>query len=350
MSASSTWIFSKKVDLLTFGGSALASALLLVLGAGLGILHGDAPWWIWIGLVLWIDVSHVWSTLFRVYFDPEERARRPFLYGGAPVLAYLFGLALYSESALWFWRAIAYMALFHFVKQQLGWLKIYQRNESALAPASAKWDAFALLASMVFPIVYWHANLDTSPFAWMVKGDFVSVDGLVLAVAWPLYLFAMGSYLFRRGAALLRQRPWSVGKDVLFGSTAFCWFAGIVWIGSDYAFTVTNIIIHGVPYLVLLFFYCRHRAKTSDGLGMRLGALSVWGFLWTVLVFAFLEEALWDKLLWADKAWLYGHAWEISPWLQKTMAPLLAVPQITHYVLDGFIWRRKDNPTLEGFL
>jgi hypothetical protein len=23
--------------------------------------------------------------------------------------------------------------------------------------------------------------------------------------------------------------------------------------------------------------------------------------------------------------------------------PLLAVPQLTHYILDGFVWRRKNN-------
>jgi hypothetical protein len=26
------------------------------------------------------------------------------------------------------------------------------------------------------------------------------------------------------------------------------------------------------------------------------------------------------------------------------LVPLLALPQATHYVLDGFIWRRKSNP------
>jgi hypothetical protein len=32
-----------------------------------------------------------------------------------------------------------------------------------------------------------------------------------------------------------------------------------------------------------------------------------------------------------------------SPWL-KIIVPLLSVPQITHYVIDGFIWKmRKDQ-------
>jgi hypothetical protein len=26
------------------------------------------------------------------------------------------------------------------------------------------------------------------------------------------------------------------------------------------------------------------------------------------------------------------------------LVPLLALPQLVHYVLDGFIWRRKNNP------
>ena len=350
MRQASQWIYSKNIDLLTFGGSAAASALLLLVGHVLGILDGDAPWWIWLGLVLWIDVSHVWATLFRVYFDPDERKRRLFLYWGTPVFAYVVGVTLYSENALWFWRVIAYMALFHFVKQQLGWLKIYHRKEPSLKNKDVLWDRFALSASMVFPIVYWHANLSSSHFAWMLVGDFVEINAGILKIAWPFYLFAMCSYASRRGVAFWQKKPWSVGKDVLFASTAFCWFAGIVWIGSDYAFTVTNIIIHGVPYLVLVHYYCRHRVKSSKGVGSRLGAVSLWGLLWTVLVFAFFEEALWDKLYWADKAWLFGSAWPISPFLEKTMAPLLAVPQLTHYILDGFIWRRKDNPLLEGFL
>ncbi len=30
--------------------------------------------------------------------------------------------------------------------------------------------------------------------------------------------------------------------------------------------------------------------------------------------------------------------------------PLLAVPQVTHYVLDGFIWRRRESPEVESMV
>jgi hypothetical protein len=32
--------------------------------------------------------------------------------------------------------------------------------------------------------------------------------------------------------------------------------------------------------------------------------------------------------------------------LKIFLVPLLAIPQLTHYVLDGFIWRKKSNEGL----
>jgi len=67
-----TWLFSRNIDLTVFLGSAIASLLLLAIGWQLGILNSDSPDWTWISAVLLIDVAHVWSTSFRVYFDTEE--------------------------------------------------------------------------------------------------------------------------------------------------------------------------------------------------------------------------------------------------------------------------------------
>ena len=49
----------------------------------------------------------------------------------------------------------------------------------------------------------------------------------------------------------------NIGKDIVVATTAICWYIGIVVFNSDYAFTVTNVIIHGVPYFALIYFYAR---------------------------------------------------------------------------------------------
>ena len=48
-------------------------------------------------------------------------------------------------------------------------------------------------------------------------------------------------------------------------STFLCWYLGIVLFDSDYAFTVTNVLIHGLPYMVLTYRHGRMRAAQPDG-------------------------------------------------------------------------------------
>src|SRR5215217_7965080 len=124
----SKWLFSQKVDLSVFLGSAVVSLLLLAVGWQLGILDDESPDWTWISAVLLIDVAHVWSTTFRVYFDKAELKRRLGLYLLVPVLGYAVGVALYSEGEVTFWRALAIVAVFHFVRQQYGWVALYRRR------------------------------------------------------------------------------------------------------------------------------------------------------------------------------------------------------------------------------
>src|SRR5687768_16279520 len=112
----SKWLFSREVDLSVFLGSAVLSIELLAVGWQLGILNQDSPDWTWISAILLVDVAHVWSTSFRVYFDRKEFKESFWLYVLVPVFGYAVALALYSEGALTFWCALAYLAVFHFVR------------------------------------------------------------------------------------------------------------------------------------------------------------------------------------------------------------------------------------------
>ena len=122
------WLFSREIDLTVFLGSAVLSLLLLAVGSQIGVLNGDSPEWTWITGVLLIDVAHVWSTSFRVYFDKEELKRRFWLYLLVPVFGYAIGVALYSEGELVFWKVLAIVAVFHFVRQQYGWVNRYSSS------------------------------------------------------------------------------------------------------------------------------------------------------------------------------------------------------------------------------
>ena len=307
------WLVSRRFDLAMFLLPAAIALALVPLGSWIAPT-GATPFPMWIACVVLIDVAHVWSTLFRTYLDRDELARRPLLYALVPAVAFLAVLAASAISMRLFWTALAYLAVFHFVRQQYGWVALYNRKDPSLSRADRAIDQAAIYASTVYPILWWHAHLPRE-FDWFVKGDFVAgLTPAVAAILMPFYAGALALFALRQIQRRLAGEPFRTGKIVVVATTALCWGVGIIVTNTDWAFTVTNVIIHGVPYFGFVWFECR---KTRA-----IGWLHVAGAYLLVAALASIEELGWHRL----------------PDVPLLIAAL-ALPQITHYVLDGFIWR-----------
>ena len=338
--ARSPWLFSRGVDLAVFGGSALVALALLGVGAATGALDDATPDWAWVPCVLLVDVAHVYSTPFKVYLDGEELGRRPWLYALVPAIGLALGAALYALGPMVFWRALAYLAVFHFVRQQYGWVALYRGRCGEYDRAGHWLDAATIYAATLYPLAYWHAHLPRQ-FWWFLEDDFlVRVPAAAVDVLEPVYWLLLVVYAVRSARAWLAGRG-NPGKDLVVVTTAVCWYVGIVAFNSDYAFTVTNVIIHGVPYLALVYASGRRRAAARPDLAVgRVFAAGLVPFLVALWALAYVEEFVWHRAVWHERAWLFGHGWDVGP-LAYALVPLLALPQIVHYVLDGFIWKRR---------
>jgi len=344
------WLFSRTTDLAVFGGTALVA-----LALALAWPHRDAPTWTWIGGVLLVDVAHVWSTTFVVYFDRAELRRRPLLYTVTPIAAFAIGLALYlAFGELGFWRAIAYLAVFHFIRQQYGWVMMYRARNGERDRAGRWIDGAMIYAATLYPLVWWHAHLPRQ-FEWMKAGDFVGgLPAIAATIAGGCYVAIAALYL---GAAIARARrgaATSWGKHLIVATTAACWYVGIVATDNDYAFTLTNVFIHGVPYMVLVFVYARAAGReptSARSLSTRLlaGRRGLAVFVATLWAIAYVEELAWDRGVWHDHAWLFGDGPQLGAAVAVVSA-ILAVPQLTHYALDAVLWRRASNPRVARLL
>jgi hypothetical protein len=345
-SPSQGWLFSPGVDLTVFAGSALVSVLIVLAAPWLGVA-GDTPLWAWVLFVVCVDVAHVWSTLFRTYLDTDELSRRPGLYLGAPLLAYVAGVGAYLVSPKAFWTLFAYVALTHFVRQQYGWVALYGRKARA-STTERRLDAAAVYAATLGPVVWWHANLPRG-FWWFVEGDFLaglprSAGTLALAV----HAVILAAWAGFQALRVARGEGVQAGKVLLVAATWVAWFGGIVLAKDDFAFTVLNVVLHGVPYFALLFRYARGRRAEGDyGLGGALLRAGLPGFLLFLVALALTEELFWDWLIWHERSTLFGKSTlELPADLLALVVPLLALPQATHYVLDAFIWKPGREPAL----
>ena len=345
MSASGRWLVSKRFDVLIFGGSAALAMSLLVAGRALGVLEGPMPAWAWIATVVGVDVAHVWATAYRVYLDPEERKRRPGLYTAIPLTAYVTGVLLYSLSAGLFWRALAYVAVFHFVRQQYGWMALYRSRLGASTRLDRWLDAAAIYTATLWPLLWWHAHLPRA-FDWFVAGDFLpGVPRAAALVLLPAHIAITTVYAARQLFLWRAGRAVSPGKNLVLATTWITWHTGIVFLDSDYAFTVMNVLVHGIPYMAFVWVYGRARFRDAAGAVaavFRRGLIPV--FMGSLVVAAWSEEWLWDRLVWHEHAGLFpGPAVSLGTEALALLVPLLALPQATHYVLDAWIWRVRPG-------
>lgn len=356
----SNWLFSKKMDLLILFlpvWLCWVAAFLLPVSA----LRADVPLWVWVVFVIGIDVSHVWSTLFRTYTDQEEFHNHKGLLLTVPVLAFLVSWGVASISFALFWRILAYVAVFHFVKQQYGFMRIYKARSADFRSKFIS-DNFIIYLSMIFPVIYWHLNPNRH-FSWFVTGDFLQFKlpiTVLSSVNFSLQFIYFGLLLLwiweeiRFARLAEKAMPW--GKILWVITTAGNWYIGIVYFNSDLVFTLTNVVAHGIPYMALIVFYQheKHRISGKQAIYKKLipAAVFITGI---AFILAFGEEYLWDALINHDNAsffsWLY-YPDELPPvnWQAIALA-LLSVPQITHYVADGFIWKNSPkNPHLKNLL
>ncbi|MBK9071831.1 MAG: hypothetical protein IPL79_12635 [Myxococcales bacterium] len=341
------WIFSRDADLLLFGGTAVVALLWLWFAQAQSHASGEEPAMLaeatWIATVLLVDVAHVWSTGLIVYLDRSELARRRWLYTLTPIACFGVGAALYGwAGAAWFWRVLAYLAVLHFVRQQFGWVMMYRGRAGEHTRWGRLIDGAAIYAATVVPLIWWHAHLPRS-FDWFVDGDFA--NGLAPWVAdAALVLGAIIAVLYVARALIVAGSRANLGKHLVIATTAACWFGGIVLTNSDIAFTVTNVLIHGVPYLALVYLYARQISAPRSVTVASVVRLGPWFLLITLWAIAFAEELLWDRAVWHERSYLFGDL--RLPGGAALWVALLATPQATHYVLDAFLWRRASNPQL----
>ncbi len=336
------WLYSRFADSLFILAPAFAITLLVELLPEAWLEHQKIDAWAWLLLVVGVDVAHVYSTLWRTYFDPDAVRRYRSLLIGIPVGCWLGGVLLYSAGPLVFWRVLAYIAVWHFIRQQYGFLRLYSRREPVTA-----WrylDAAAIYLATLYPLVYWHAH--GRSFQWFVKGDFVDAALPELAVFW-LWALVLTAYFVKE---LLSFRQWNLPKNLVMLGTALSWYCGIVRHDGDLAFTATNVVAHGVPYMALVWIHQRRQKPASEAHSaflqrwFRPSLLPVYAGV--LIALAYFEEGIWDALVWRDHSMFY--AW--LAWVPRVeekallavLVPLLALPQATHYVLDGFIWKVRE--------
>lgn len=309
----------------------------------------EMPEYMWLFLVVFIDVAHVYSTIYRTYIDKELVYKYKNLFLGMPVLLFVLSVLLHSISTDLFWRCLAYMAVFHFVRQQYGIFKIYGRKD-ILSKSKQIIDVVTIYSATLLPVLFWHFSSDRS-FNWFVKNDFVLLysNDFILKIIKYLFWLMILVYGISELNYSVKTKLFNIQKNLVLIGTAFSWYFGIIYFNNDIIFSLLNIICHGIPYMALVWIHGKRSSETSTKqfLKMLYGRFSLIFFLVPLLLLAYFEEDLWDTFVWKDHQEVFLFSSKIDLITTKSLlniiVPLLTLPQLFHYVIDGYIWKIKND-------
>jgi hypothetical protein len=307
----------------------------------------------WVILVLLIDVAHVYSTLYRTYFDNEMQQKQRTLLYAIPLISFLFAVMVYNISSFLFWRVMAYVAVFHFIRQQYGFMRLYSRLEQ-----NNKWqvliDKITIYYATIYPIIFWHLH-GSRNFNWFIKGDFYFFsNNNILSTSTFLYYIILLVFVMKELLLFVKTKKINLPKLLIIIGTILSWYFGIVYYNGDMAFTILNIVSHGIPYMALIWMFAqkKHNSQPNNSSKILKRIFSKYGivvFIGIIFLLAYIEEGLWDGFVWKEHNRIF-HLFS-QPFIQPShqvlsfIVPLLALPQITHYIIDGFIWKTQPKNT-----
>ena len=236
---------------------------------------------------------------------------------------------------------------------------LYKAEAGDFTPRSLSDSSIIYLATL-YPMVFWHLSPDRN-FSWFIENDFFRLSDMVPNMQWILdtcnllYWLLILVWLGQEFLIYRKNRSnVSIGKILWVLMTAANWYLGIVFFNSDLVFSISNVVAHGVPYLVLINWYAI-RKKRILATGERPHTFR-WRWIgWIVggsLFLAFIEEYGWDVLMSREKQAFFASflpytlSLITTPTIQAVVLSILISPQVTHYVIDVVIWKTtKKSPS-----
>ena len=331
--AARVWIYGPWLDLIVGCGAWSAPLLLLAYFASRSSALG---WSIaFYGLALFFNYPHYMATIYRAYHTAADfRKYRIFTVHITGLIALTLILSHFWFSALpWLFTLYLIWSPWHYSGQNYGLFMMFARRGGANPSAGGRRALYwAFLISYLILLLSFLTGPSNDPLfvSPAIPARFSSVAALLLGVAF------IGCSVYG-WSGLAKQVGWRrlVPAITLF-STQFLWFLlptvlsafeGLRLPQSRYSSGVFA-IMHSAQYLWITSYYARREASGKEGAGWRPFAY------FAVLVAGGIA-------LFVPGPWLASLVFHYD--FSASFLLFTALVNIHHFILDGAIWKLRDN-------
>jgi hypothetical protein len=297
---------------------------------------------------------HLTSTWTRVYFDKREWRTRPFHIFVMPVFIAAFVVYMNFRG---FWgdrvltTVLIYWATWHFLAQNWGLLRIYQKRSGE---PDTSWP-LRLERPLMYGAVLWcllHRLMTGPRSVFGAEVYYLDIPSYALDALLVTVLCGFGVYTVLRFRE--RQQPWARTawiRAAFLGCAVMGFFVPFICITHDgtTAFAAAA-CWHGFQYLGIVRFY--HRNAWKGGVNPDAKIVSWvsqpggWRLFWYVSLLLSLAGAGYI-LIYSASLMTRGTEWDIDKWGGVVWMSFT----FSHYYLDGVIWKlRRDREVASRLL
>ena len=276
-----------------------------------------------------IDSGHVYVTLWRTYFNNDERKSSK-LYLLIPLVIFAVIVSWFYFQFPYLWSFIFYATVYHHLRQYYGVMKWYEKKSASFSAYSGK----ILYTLCLLPSIASHFRSDLS-LHFYTKRDFLQYPNqkifliicalhFLLTALWlgyQVYSYKIGTFNLQRFLSTFLP----IGLYSLTGYIAV----------NSIQVLMPLILAHGIPYIALMAISLKKSRPDKYNNYKKILFL----LIGTALFFGTLEYLFEQFSINLNDQYLF-----VKPTvLQGVLVSLYLIPVLSHYAFDAIIWRRKHR-------
>lgn len=278
-----------------------------------------------------VDSGHVYLTLFRTYFHPEELKDNR-IYAITPIAIILTVTLWLYYHVPYFWNLVVYATIWHNIRQFYGLSKMYQKKERRVCKTSI----FFIYALTILPFILFHfrpgatAQIYSASDLFLFPNNGIFMKGSLLlgliVVAW----FSFEFLLYKKFKKI------ELGRLLSIFVPGFLYSSGFL-LGQNLLQVLGPIIIaHGVGYVGIVSFSLTKTRREKYSLFSK----TIFILLAYMIFFGLLDTYILNLFI-PDAPTNYDQ--KTRELVESLLIALALTPLLCHFVIDAFIWTGKHR-------
>jgi len=283
------------------------------------------------------DGSHIFSTFYRIRHDSRNQKLQ---YLVLFLVVIILNSLIFGYNANIYAHYLALFAVYHFARQQYGWFMISSRKCHGHQDYNYNWDRVIIYNSTLTPVLIWMCQ-PSDTYGWFNIGDLFNLNSPDLIQYIKIFHFLLLTVYFIHEYQNYKKTKFiPLAKYHILTVTWLIWYPSLAYFQKHIIGLILFALSHGIQYMYITFKYEQEHAQNK-----KIASERLYPILYFIIALIAFFEVIYNK-----QFSNLVNKQELPFWLVVIGTGFINSFQITHYILDGFLWKPSKDQNISSFL